>query len=398
MINREQLPYVLCVDDEQGILDMYAETLGGGSYSESTTTPYPLSSRRRRAGAQLLQEHPDRQRYQVVLARSDEEAIEKVQALRARHQHISVGFFDMKMPGGIDGYETIQRIKALDPRMLVAVVTAYNDHPIMKIASLFHHQDEWIYLNKPFTHQELLQTANHLTYGWTIRWEREQTLSRLKEANQLLQEANVAIVMATVRMLEMRDTYTAGHSHRTAEFGKLIAQRLGWSQADCDQLYLGCLLHDIGKIGINDSILRKPDRLNPHEYEEMKQHSVLGAKFLVDSRLPALAPLVRHHHERMDGNGYPDRLSGADIPLGSRILAVADTFDALTSTRSYRQARGMFAARDILIDCQRTQHDVEVSVAFVSIINEAPELVMTRMSPEAISMASIKDPGVCPFC
>lgn len=398
MMNREQLPYVLCVDDEQGILEMYAETLGGGTTQGSQISPFTLSSRRRRAGGVLETAPAGPPLYQVVLARSGEEAVEKVEALRAHNQHVTVGFFDMKMPGGMDGYETIQRIKALDPRMLVAVVTAYNDHPIMKIAGLFQHQDEWLYLNKPFTSQELLQTANHLTYGWTIRWEREQTLTRLKEANQLLQEANVAIVMATVRMLEMRDTYTAGHSHRTAEFGKLIAQRLGWSQADCDQLYLSCLLHDIGKIGINDSILRKPDRLNPNEYEEMKQHAVLGAKFLVDSRLPLLAPIVRHHHERMDGNGYPDRLSGNDIPMGSRILAVADTFDALTSTRSYRQARGMFAARDVLIDCQRTQHDADVSAAFVSIISETPELVMARISPEAISMASMKDPGVCPFC
>jgi len=387
---------ILCVDDEDGILDFYRQWLTQG------TTDDPMSSltlrrNRRKAGANDEQMSGNSVfgfmpgQYNLITARSGEEALEKIRQLKSRGESIAVGFFDMKMPGGMDGFETIKAAKEVDPQMLVAVVTAYHDRALSSIASVFSSQDEWIYFNKPFTHNELVQATNHLVYGWNIRRERERAFQAIELTNQKL-------ISTIVKMLDVRDPYTAGHSHRTASFGRMIGQRLGMNQLECDRLYLACLLHDIGKVGVDDAVLRKPDKLNRDEFEHIKRHSILGSEILISAGLDDLSSLVRHHHERLDGKGYPDQLVGTAIPLGARILAVADTFDALTSTRSYREARGIMAARSVLVDIQGTQHDTSISEAFVAVLDEQPQLIVANIAPEAIRSAHITDPAVCPLC
>lgn len=387
---------ILCVDDEDGILDFYRQWLTQSS-NDDPMASLTLRRARRKAGAgeepglgnSVFGFTPGQ--YNLITARSGEEALDKIRELRSRGESVAVGFFDMKMPGGMDGFDTIKSAKELDPQMLVAVVTAYHDRALSSIASVFRSQDEWIYFNKPFTHNELVQATNHLVYGWNIRRERER-------AFQAIEQTNLKLISTIVKMLDVRDPYTAGHSHRTASFGRLIGQRLGMSPLECDRLYLACLLHDIGKVGVDDAVLRKPDKLNREEFEHIKRHPILGSEILVSAGLDDLSSLVRHHHERLDGKGYPDQLVGTDIPLGARILAVADTFDALTSTRSYREARGIMAARSVLVDIQGTQHDAAISKAFVAVLDEQPQLIVAHVAPEAIRSAHITDPAVCPLC
>jgi HD-GYP domain-containing protein (c-di-GMP phosphodiesterase class II) len=146
-------------------------------------------------------------------------------------------------------------------------------------------------------------------------------------------------VAALARAVELRDRYTGGHTQRVTDYSLLLGQELGLSPPELYQVRIGTPLHDVGKIGIGDAILQKPGKLTPEEFEEMKAHTVKGAQIL--SSIPGLAPIlpiVRSHHERWDGQGYPDHLAGENIPRLARVVAVADAFDAMTSDRPYRQA------------------------------------------------------------
>jgi len=158
-----------------------------------------------------------------------------------------------------------------------------------------------------------------------------------------------ATVRALIRTIEARDPYTAGHSERVMLYSILTGQELGLSADDLRLLGMGALIHDIGKVGVPDYILNKPGKLTPEEFEMVKLHPAIGDRIIDD--IPSLAemrPIVRHHHEKLNGGGYPDGISGGEIPLLVRIVAVADIFDALTSSRSYRGAMTWQKALDIL--------------------------------------------------
>ena len=137
--------------------------------------------------------------------------------------------------------------------------------------------------------------------------------------------------------VEAKDPYTRGHSDRVSEYSVLIGQKLGLTEDQIKTLRIGGLFHDIGKIGIPDSILLKPSKLSDDEYSQIKNHPSIGAHFLCNAEVfQDIIPIVKHHHERFDGNGYPGKLKGNDIPYLARIAAVADTYDAMTSRRTYR--------------------------------------------------------------
>ncbi len=186
---------------------------------------------------------------------------------------------------------------------------------------------------------------------------------------------------ATIAMLanaiELRDTYTGGHTARVTEYSYLLGQQLDLAPADLDLIRIGTPLHDIGKIGIDDAILRKPGRLSPAEFEIMKTHTTKGAKILeqVPELCPAI-PIIRSHHERWDGTGYPDRLAGDNINRLARIVAVADAFDAMTSNRSYRQGMPPDAAFAELEKQQDQQFDPECVVAFLAISQRVVQMVL----------------------
>jgi HD-GYP domain-containing protein (c-di-GMP phosphodiesterase class II) len=178
-----------------------------------------------------------------------------------------------------------------------------------------------------------------------------ELLKGITAAEAETQSAYVGAIRALAAALDARDPYTAGHSERVSALSLQIGQQMQLSKADLDVLKLRALLHDIGKIGISDAVLRKPAALTPAEFEQIKRHPALGARIL--RLVPFLAPhlsIVELHHERPDGQGYPFGLRGTDIPLAARIVHVADAFDAMTSARAYRPARG---ALDAIAELQR---------------------------------------------
>jgi putative nucleotidyltransferase with HDIG domain len=154
-----------------------------------------------------------------------------------------------------------------------------------------------------------------------------------------LHEYNWGTLEALARAVDEKSSWTQGHSNRVAALAMELAEQMGWTDADLDLLHRAALLHDLGKIGISREILDKPGRLNEVEFSVIRTHPDRGAKILEPVRAYAsVIPMVRHHHERYDGSGYPDGLAGAAIPLGARILAVADVYDAVSVTRPYRKA------------------------------------------------------------
>ncbi|MCX8118641.1 MAG: GAF domain-containing protein [Desulfobacterota bacterium] len=166
--------------------------------------------------------------------------------------------------------------------------------------------------------------------------------------------------------IEKRDPYTGGHTKRVTQYSLAIARQLRWKPEEMKWLKISAALHDIGKIGIDDQILRKPDRLAPEEYQAIKRHAALGAEIIDHiKQLKRIVPGIRHHHEQLDGKGYPEGLRGAEIPEVAKIIAVADTYDAMTTDRPYRKGMSKEVAFRELKRCSGTQFDEAVVQAFI---------------------------------
>jgi HD-GYP domain-containing protein (c-di-GMP phosphodiesterase class II) len=196
----------------------------------------------------------------------------------------------------------------------------------------------------------------------------------LVDANTALERANLSFASALVATLDARDRYTAGHSEAVGIYARDIAAELSLSAQEQQLAYVCGLVHDIGKIGLPAGLLEKPGALTVEERRQMQLHSEIGERILdnVDT-YSEIAAVVRHHHERLDGAGYPDGLRGSDIPLLSRVLAVADAYNAMTSDRPYRDAMPSQVARDRLAQAVDTQFDANIVAAFEAILAAAPE-------------------------
>jgi putative nucleotidyltransferase with HDIG domain len=165
--------------------------------------------------------------------------------------------------------------------------------------------------------------------------------------------------------LDAKDHYTLGHSKAVSGYAAQIARQMGLPDPMIEEVRLGGILHDIGKIGVPEAVLNKPSHFTPEEFNLMKSHTFLGAKIVEPLRVKAIERLVRHHHERVDGTGYPGRLKGENIPLGARIVAVAESFDNMLSNLPYRRGRSMEEAVAELRRCSGTQFDSDIVEAFV---------------------------------
>nr|WP_281380299.1 HD-GYP domain-containing protein [Armatimonas rosea] len=173
---------------------------------------------------------------------------------------------------------------------------------------------------------------------------------------------------------DARDTYTRGHSDRVAEYARQLAVALGFSQEQVERIHTIGTLHDVGKIGIPDSVLLKPGPLDPDERKVMESHAVRSEELIRNvPSLVATLPGIRHHHERWDGKGYPDGLAGEEIPLDARVLALADTFDALTSDRPYRKGWDFARALAEIERCAGTQFDPALVPYFIALWPAATE-------------------------
>lgn len=185
------------------------------------------------------------------------------------------------------------------------------------------------------------------------------------------EKAQTGTIKALLATLNAKDNYTAGHSVRVADYATRIGEGIGLPEHELNDLRESSLFHDIGKIGIAETILNKPGKFTDDEYELMKKHPVIGAEIVSSTEhLQEHAIVIRHHHERIDGNGYPDGLKGDAIPLASKILAVADTFDALTSDRPYRKGIPEEKALEIIKEVKGSQLDNEVVLFFLKVVSE----------------------------
>jgi putative nucleotidyltransferase with HDIG domain len=204
--------------------------------------------------------------------------------------------------------------------------------------------------------------------------QQRETAEALGTANARLARANLSFATALVATLDARDRYTAGHSAAVAIYARDIAKRMGLSESEQERAHLCGLVHDVGKIGLAAGLLEKPGALSLEERRQMEQHSVIGERILrnVDD-YGEIAAIVRHHHERVDGHGYPDQLVGDGIPLIARIIAVADGYNAMTSDRPYRDAMPSRVARLRLAQSVEAQFDTSVVAAFEAILAGASE-------------------------
>jgi len=281
---------------------------------------------------------------------------------------------DVNLPG-MNGVELLRRVRLTDQEVAVIMITGSPDVDCAVEAMRLGAYD---HLAKPLNLAKLSLTVDRAVekrrlvrenreYQLNLESMVEDRTSQLNEANDGLRRLFISSIKALAHALEAKDEYTQGHSERVAEEAVSIAQYLKLPQADVENIWIAGFLHDIGKIGIKESVLNKQGKLDAGEWEIVQQHPVLAERILgpIDE-LRDVIQVVRHHHERFDGTGYPDGLRGAAIPLGARILAVADTYDALTSRRPYREALSDVETLDIVEAGAGTQFDPVIVRAFCS--------------------------------
>lgn len=306
------------------------------------------------------------------LARAGYEAVGAANGMEALHLlregTFGVVLSDINMPR-LNGLEMLQVVHETWPDVVVVMFTACGDlsHAIsaMKLGA----SD---YLVKPFDLEALVVAVEQANR------KRQRTLARKQveamwsvqpgEANQQLL---LSTVMALANTLEAKDPYTVGHSQRVAELSEALARRIGMTEQEAEHIRLAGLLHDIGKIGIRESIINKAGPLTTEEVVHLQTHPLISERILLPvTELNGSLHAIRNHHEHWDGNGYPDGLSGLDIPLGARILALADTFDAMTSERPYRAAASPGAALQEIQRGLGSQFDPELGSIFIELLQE----------------------------
>ena len=272
---------------------------------------------------------------------------------------------DIMMPG-LSGSELLPCLREKHPDTAVVMATAVVE-PDMIVDCMKHGAVD--YITKPFDVNQLVGNIEMVLQQRQLELtlkEKQQVLEgKIEEQARELQKLFIDAVESLVSALEAKDTYTAGHSRRVTKLAIDTGQALGLSAAEIDNLRWAALLHDIGKIGIDSSVQNKPGSLTPSEYDYILTHCSIGPGIVQPLVNDAIVEMIRHHHDRFDGKNGKQALSGRNIPLGARILAVADSFDAMTSDRPYRGA--MPAARAVaeIKRCSGTQFDPAVVKAFL---------------------------------
>ncbi|MBI5481794.1 MAG: HD domain-containing protein [Deltaproteobacteria bacterium] len=283
---------------------------------------------------------------------------------------------DYRMPG-MDGVALLSASRELAPSSRRLLVSGCCDFEIARQAINLAGIDQIVI--KPWENDELRTVVFTAKRHYAMAREQERLAAELHARTVQLEQANLDLdaklrarttnlLDSLIAALDLRDTETLWHSRRVASYSRRLAEAVGLGSTEVDDIERGALLHDIGKIGVRDAILRKPGQLTPAEWEEMKQHSVLGYRLLhgIDY-LAAARTIVLQHQERWDGQGYPAGLRGEEIIIGARIFNVADTLDAVTSDRPYRQARGFDVARAEILRCSDTQFDPRIVAAYASV-------------------------------
>ena len=281
---------------------------------------------------------------------------------------------DIHMPE-MDGFETLKQLRAQQlpgqAEIPVIFLTADEDQESETMGLSLGPMD---FIKKPFVPDVLLVRVRHIVDLVRLQNNLAKEVEKKTEQNERL---SIQIVKTLADTIDAKDAYTNGHSARVADYSRRIAAKFGYDDKKLSDLYITGLLHDVGKIGIPDSIINKTSKLNDEEYEIIKTHPIKGCRILQNiDEMPLLSIGAHWHHERFDGKGYPDGLSGYDIPEEARIIAVADAYDAMTSYRSYRDVLPQDVVRAEIEKCKGTQFDPVFADIMVQLIDEDKEYDM----------------------
>ena len=322
---------IIVVDDESGIIDSLSIFLNRAGYDFTGITD-PI------------------------------EAIEKV-----KNEHFDLMLLDFIMTP-IHGDQVVERIREFNKDLYILLLTGHKDlaPPLETIKRL----DIQGYCEKSDKFDQLLLLIESGIKAISQMNLIKDINKQLQDTNEKLEKAYLESIQTLRYTVEAKDTYTKGHSDRVSEYSVLIGKHLGLSDDDLKTLRIGGLFHDIGKIGVPDSILLKTSRLTDDEYSEIKNHPSIGAHILSDATIfQDIIPIVKHHHERFDGNGYPSKLKGEDIPYLARITAIADSFDAMTSRRTYRDSLSLDIVKAEFEKNKGSQFDPKLADIFLDILN-----------------------------
>lgn len=328
---------ILVVDDEQGIIESISIFLKRSGYNVTGITN-PL------------------------------EAIELI-----RNNNFDLLILDYIM-APIHGDKVIEEVRKFNQDLYILLLTGHKDLiPPLETIKKYDIQGYCEKSDNPNQLLVLIESAlKSVEQVKTIR----KINIELEQSKDKLADAYMGTVEALRIAVDAKDTYTKGHSDRVAFYSKLLAKEIGISDEEQERIYIGGLFHDIGKIGVPDAILQKQDRLTFEEYSEIKNHPLIGAQIINAATIfEDIIPIVKYHHERFDGKGYPGKLVGEEIPLYARIVTIADAFDAMTSDRQYRKGLLIDVAKDELIKNAGTQFDENLSKKFVKIIERDRDII-----------------------
>jgi putative two-component system response regulator len=321
--------------------------------SDSQNRPKILIADDNETNVELLCMHLKPFPYEIIKVYDGEQALAAIEK-----NPPDLLLLDLMMPK-ISGYEVCQRIKsnpktALIPVVIITALRELDD----KIKAIEIGADD--FLIKPFNKLELLT--------------RIKSLLRVKQLYDELDHSE-AILFTLAETLEAKDIYTRGHSERVAKYSVILARELGMSAAEIEEIRKGSLLHDIGKIGVKDAVLNKIEKLTPEEFAHIKTHPARGFEICKSLKsFRNLLPIIRSHHERMDGKGHPDGLTGDQIAIPARICSITDAFDAMTSNRPYRKGITPLQAAAIFErEIDSGQWDPEILKAFINLIRRSYE-------------------------
>ena len=310
-------------------------------------------------------------KYQVDTASSADEALEYL-----REKTPDLILLDFHMPE-INGLEALQKIKAIRGKESIPVVFLTADSSQETEIEIFK-AGAMDFITKPFVADVVIQRINRILelrhLQCSLQTEVEKKTKELKESHIKVRNLSTQIMLSLTSAIDAKDTYTKGHSSRVAKYSREIARRMGKKQGEMDEIYFAGLLHDVGKIGIPDAIINKPDKLTEEEFAVIQTHPSIGAGILgTISEMPTISVGAHYHHERYDGKGYPDGLVGEEIPELARIIGTADAYDAMSSKRSYRDILPQEVVRREIEKGKGLQFDPVIADIMLTIIDEDKE-------------------------
>ncbi|WP_425619041.1 HD domain-containing phosphohydrolase [Anatilimnocola sp. NA78] len=300
---------------------------------------------------------------------------------QVQEQAVDLVTSDINMPG-VSGIQLLARLQAADPDQAVLMLTGCGETSTA-IRALT--QGACGYLLKPVQREEMIFQVRQGLERTQLRKERrrytEELERRVQEQTQTIRSAHEETIHRLVTASSFRDEETGAHIRRTGLFSEALARAAGWSRGECERLRMAAPMHDVGKIGIPDSILQRPGRLTPDEFAVMKTHTTIGAQMLQGSSSPMLKlahEIALNHHEKWDGTGYPQGIRGEEIPESARILAIVDVYDALTHDRVYRKALPHDEVLTILRQGRETHFDPGLLGMFFAILEEIQQISMVN--------------------